>query len=58
MLSSYLELILQNSKIDGRNNRRTPGRAVECLRKGSPFKSLALGKRKRKRKKQELQAHP
>lgn len=40
--ASDLELIPQNSKIDGRNNRCTPGRAVECLRKGSHFKSLAL----------------
>lgn len=48
-LSSAPELIPQNSKIDGRNNRRIPGRAGECLRKGSPFNSL--GERKKKRKK-------
>lgn len=48
-LSSNLELILQNSKIDRRNNRCTPGRAVGCLRKGSPFNSLALGKRKKEK---------
>lgn len=30
--------------------------AVECLRKGSPFNSLALGKREKKERKQELQA--
>lgn len=55
-LSSNLELILQNSKIDRRNNRCTPGRAVGCLRKGSPFNSLALGKKEKRERKQELQA--